>query len=73
MRLDRLAAAVELVSPRNKDRPESRAIYLNRYMSYLIEGCTLLLVDVHRRPLRFSFADHMNVSWGSVNRPFRPR
>ena len=40
VRLDRLAAAVELVSPSNKDRPESRAIYLNRYMSYLIEGRT---------------------------------
>jgi hypothetical protein len=70
-RLDRLVAAVELVSPRNKDRPDSRAIYLNRYMSYLIEGAHLLLVDGHRRPLRFSFADHINRQFG-VRQPSLP-
>jgi len=53
----RMIAAVELVSPRNKDRPTSRAHYLSRYLSYLQEGAHLLLVDVHPRPLNFSFAD----------------
>lgn len=53
----RLVAAVELVSPRNKDRPVSRATYLGRYAGYLIEGVHLLLVDVHARPAGFSFAD----------------
>jgi Protein of unknown function (DUF4058) len=53
----RLVAAVELVSPRNKDRPVARATYLARYAGYLLEGVHLLLVDVHRRPLAFSFAD----------------
>lgn len=53
----RLVSAVELVSPRNKDRPVSRATYLARYVGYLLEGVHLLLVDVHRRPLNFSFAD----------------
>jgi len=53
----RLVAAVELVSPRNKDRPIARATYLARYVGYLLEGVHLLLVDVHRRPLSFSFAD----------------
>jgi hypothetical protein len=53
----RLVAAVELVSPRNKDRPVSRTTYLSRYLGYLIEGVNLLLVDVHRRPAGFSFAD----------------
>src|SRR5205823_14486181 len=53
----RLVAAVELISPRNKDRPSSRAHYLSRYLGYLREGAHLLLVDVHRRPLNFSFAD----------------
>ncbi len=53
----RLIAAVELVSPRNKDRPVARATYLARYLGYLLEGVHLLLVDVHRRPLHFSFAD----------------
>ncbi len=54
---NRMVAAIELVSPRNKDRPTSRAFYLSRYLGYLHEGAHLLLVDVHRRPLNFSFAD----------------
>jgi hypothetical protein len=53
----RLVSAVELVSPRNKDRPVARATYLARYVGYLLEGVHLLLIDVHRRPLNFSFAD----------------
>ena len=53
----RLVSAVELVSPRNKDRPVARSTYLSRYAGYLIEGVHLLLVDVHRRPAGFSFAD----------------
>ena len=53
----RMVAAVELVSPRNKDRPSARDYYLSRYLGYLHEGAHLLLVDVHRRPLNFSFAD----------------
>lgn len=53
----RLIAAVEIISPRNKDRPAARASYLSRYLSYLLEGVHLLLVDVHRRPVGFSFAD----------------
>lgn len=52
-----LVAAVELLSPRNKDRPVARTTYLARYAGYLLEGVHLLLVDVHRRPLSFSFAD----------------
>ena len=55
----RLVAALELVSPRNKDRSVARAGYLARYVSYLLEGVHLLLVDVHRRPLGFSFADRI--------------
>jgi hypothetical protein len=55
----RLVAAVELISPRNKDRPLSRTTYLARYVGYLQEGVHLLLVDVHRRPLNFSFADRI--------------
>jgi hypothetical protein len=55
----RLIAAVELISPRNKDRPSARAAYLARYFGYLLEGVHLLLIDVHRRPLGFSFADQL--------------
>jgi Protein of unknown function (DUF4058) len=55
----RLVAAVELVSPRNKDRPVARDTYLARYLGYLLQGVHLVLVDVHRRPLNFSFADRI--------------
>jgi hypothetical protein len=51
----RLIAAVELVSPRNKDWPTSRATYAARYIGYLIEGVNLMLVDVHPRPAGFSY------------------
>ncbi len=54
---DRLIAAVELVSPRNKDRQSACATYTNIYAGYLLKGVNLLLVDVHRRPLQFSFAE----------------
>jgi hypothetical protein len=54
-----LVAAIELVSPRNKDRPSSREFYRNRYLSYLWSGVHLMLVDVHRRPLGFSFVEAM--------------
>ena len=57
----RLVAAVELISPRNKDRPASREYYATRYLSYLRGGVHLLLVDVHRRPVGFSFPQLMNL------------
>ena len=53
----RLIAAVEIISPRNKDRPSARANYTSRYVGYLSEGVHLLLVDVHRRPLGFSIPE----------------
>ncbi len=55
----RLVAALELVSPRNKDRLVLRSGYLTRYVGYLLEGVNLLLVDVHQRPTGFSFADRI--------------
>jgi hypothetical protein len=55
----RLVAALELISPRNKDRPVARNGYLARYVSYLLEGVHLLMVDVHPRPVGFSFADRI--------------
>ncbi len=58
-RQGRLIAAVELISPRNKDRPIARSAYLTRYLGYLLDGAHLVLIDVHRRPSSFSFADQM--------------
>jgi hypothetical protein len=54
-----LVAAVELVSPRNKDRPSACAASASTYVGYLLKGIHLLLVDVHRRPLQFSFANQI--------------
>jgi hypothetical protein len=42
----RLAAAVELVSPRNKDRPRSRQAFAAKCAGYLRIGCGLVVVDV---------------------------
>ena len=55
----RLAAAIELISPRNKDRPSARAYYVARYLGYLRDGADLLLIDILPRPLAFSFADSL--------------
>jgi hypothetical protein len=68
----RLVAAVELVSPRNKDRRVSRDTYLSRYLGYLLEGANLLLVDVHPRPSAFSFADRMGEELRLQGQPSLP-
>ena len=62
-----LVAVVELVSPRNKDRPEARTNYSNRYAGYLVGGVHLLLIDVHPRPAHFSFADEIAGTLGIPN------
>jgi hypothetical protein len=67
----RLAAAIELISPRNKDRPSSRERYLGRYLAYLLEGAHLLLVDVHPRPVGFSFVDAIAENL-EIERPSQP-
>lgn len=41
----RLAAAVELVSPRNKDRPQSRQAFAVKCVGYLQQGSSVVLVD----------------------------
>ena len=42
----RLVAAVELVSPRNKDRPESRRAFAAKSAAYLQRGVGLIILDV---------------------------
>ncbi len=59
-----LIAAVELVSPRNKDRLEARARYSRRYLGYLRQGVHLMLVDVFAHPAAFSFADAISADLG---------
>ncbi len=41
-----LVAAIELVSPRNKDRPEARQAFAAKCASYLYQGINLVIVDV---------------------------
>ncbi|HEX4610170.1 MAG TPA: DUF4058 family protein [Urbifossiella sp.] len=60
----RLVAVVELVSPRNKDRPTAREQYAARYLGYLRGGVHVLLADVHRRPIGFSFPQLIAASLG---------
>ena len=62
----RLVAAVELISPRNKDRPSAREQYAGRYLNYLRGGVHLLLVDVHRRPVGFSFPQLVTATFDPV-------
>jgi hypothetical protein len=45
-RRGRLVAAVELVSPRNKDRPESRRAFAAKWASYLQAQVSVVVADV---------------------------
>jgi hypothetical protein len=42
----RLVAAIELVSPRNKDRAEARRTFAIKCVSYLNQGVSLIVVDI---------------------------
>jgi hypothetical protein len=64
-----LIAAVEVVSPRNKDRPSARERYLSRYVGYLRQGVHLLLIDALPRPAGFSFADALAANLGIAQPP----
>ena len=55
-----IVSAVEMVSPRNKDRPVSREHYQIRCLQHLLDGINLLLIDVPSRPSGFSFADRLD-------------
>ncbi len=68
-RRGRLVAAVELISPRNKDRPTARASYLARDLGYLLGGAHLVVIDVHARPVGFSFADAIAAEFSMTQPP----
>jgi hypothetical protein len=71
-RQGQLVAAIELISPRNEDRPSTRTQYTNRYLGYLADGVNLLLVDVLPRPQGFSFADAIAAASQFSEPPFPP-
>jgi hypothetical protein len=54
-----LVAAVELVSPRNKDRDDSRRAFAAKCATYLQAGCGLIVVDVVTNRLSRPLADLM--------------
>jgi hypothetical protein len=41
-----LVAAIELVSPRNKDRPSARSHFVTKCLAYLQAGVSVVIVDV---------------------------
>ncbi len=67
-----LIAAIEIVSPRNKDRAAAKETYTNRYLGYLRLGVHLMLVDVLPRPRGFSFSDAITSSLGLDLPPLPP-
>lgn len=67
-----LIAAIEIVSPRNKDRSGAKETYSHRYLGYLRLGVHLLLVDVLPRPTGFSFSDAITDSLGLQLPPLPP-
>lgn len=67
-----LIAAIEIVSPRNKDRTDSKETYTNRYLGYLRLGVHLMLVDVLPRLKNFSFSDAITTSLGLDLPPLPP-
>ncbi len=68
---NRLVAAIEIVSPANKDRPERRDQYSSRYLGYIRAGVHLLLIDVHSRPFQFSFPQRIATEL-KLDRPALP-
>ena len=60
----KLIAAIEIVSPRNKDRPDARQRYLGRYLAYIRQAVHLMLIDALPRPEDFSFADAIAANLG---------
>ncbi len=67
-----LIAAIEIVTPRNKDRADAKETYTNRYLGYLRLGVHLMLVDVLPRPKGFSFSDVITNSLGLDLPPLPP-
>jgi hypothetical protein len=67
-----LVAALEIVSPRNKDCADAKETYTNRYLGYLRLGVHLLPVDVLPRPRGFSFSDAITRSLGPDLPPLPP-
>lgn len=65
----RLVAIVEIVSPRNKDRPSSRSTTVARFAGYLLDGIHLLAIDLLPHPYGFSVASEIEADVGLPTQP----
>jgi hypothetical protein len=68
----RLAAAVELLSPRNKDRPQARQAFAVKCVGYLQQGSSVVVVDTvttRRADLNAAILSLLGVSAGAATPP----
>jgi hypothetical protein len=68
----RLAAAVELISPRNKDRPAGRQAFAVKCVGYLQQGSSVVVVDTvttRRADLNRAILSLLGVDLGAVELP----
>lgn len=68
----RLAAAVELVSPRNKDRPAARQAFAVKCVGYLQQGSSVVVVDTvttRRADLNAAILSLLNVQPSDTSLP----
>ncbi len=57
----RLVAVVELISPSNKDRPESRSQFTAKWASLLRQGVSIIVVDVVTERSASLYADFLDL------------
>jgi hypothetical protein len=68
----RLTAAVELLSPRNKDRPQARRAFAVKCVGYLQQGSSVVVVDTvttRRADLHGEILSLLGVAAGAVATP----
>ncbi len=68
----RMVAAIEIVSPANKDRPAERVSATNRYAAYLHNGVHVMVIDLLPRPRGFSCADSIAAELAIPDEPACP-
>ncbi len=70
-----LVGAIELISPGNKDRPESRQAFASKCASYLFQGVSLIMIDIvtsrhanlHDETMRWMMAPDSLEFAGAIN------
>ena len=65
----RLVAAIELVSPANKDRPANRRMFAIKCASYLHSGVSVIIVDVVTERLGNLYAELMDLLQTRLSTP----